>query len=256
MNPLLCRVVLRDRTPLESLDLAVRFVRETWRPYVILTTVLLLPVWIAAVAVAVGGDLGLWVAGALVLLGPLFQAPFTLLGARLLFAPHVAVRDVLWWVPSTLGPSLAAWAASVLDLMVALISVGMLWPFSRAGLLYLREVMALEGHGLVAATPRTLALATARPGAALLGACIGFVMAVWMPLVTESLGQALVGFVLQLGAPFGSLWSGQVTPYLLAGLLLSHPAIATFRLFLYVDTRTQLEGWDLQNALRAAAKAP
>ena len=39
---------------------------------------------------------------------------------------------------------------------------------------------------------------------------------------------------------------------LLGGLLVSAPVFAWYRLLLYLDSRTRLEGWDLQVGLRAA----
>ena len=70
-------------------------------------------------------------------------------------------------------------------------------------------------------------------------------------MAAESLGQGIIGFVFQLGAPFGALSSGDATPYLLMGVLLANPVNAMYRLLLYVDARTRSEGWDLQVRLRA-----
>ena len=66
-----------------------------------------------------------------------------------------------------------------------------------------------------------------------------------------AIGHGIVEFLLQLGRPFGSLSNGEVTPYAVAGVLLAQPLIALYRLLLYVDVRTRLEGWDLQVSLRA-----
>jgi len=89
-------------------------------------------------------------------------------------------------------------------------------------------------------------------GIAVMGAASRWGFIVWFGLVGEATGQAMVGFILQLGEPFGALMYGDVTPYLLLGLLVSQPVHAVYRLLLYVDVRTRLEGWDLQVGLRAA----
>jgi hypothetical protein len=75
---------------------------------------------------------------------------------------------------------------------------------------------------------------------------------VWFAVTAEAVGQGLVSGVLQLGTPFGDVLLGEVTPFLILGILLSHPVYAIYRLLLYVDVRTRVEGWDLQVGLRAA----
>ena len=59
----------------------------------------------------------------------------------------------------------------------------------------------------------------------------------------------------QRGRPLPSALEGVATPWLTAGILASHPVWALWRLLLYVDVRTRVEGWDLQVGLRAAGLA-
>ena len=80
-------------------------------------------------------------------------------------------------------------------------------------------------------------------------------MLVWMALLFEASGQFLLSQLLQMGSPLGALVDGQVTPFLLMGVLVGHAFFALFRLILYMDVRTRMEGWDLQVAFRALAIA-
>ena len=72
-------------------------------------------------------------------------------------------------------------------------------------------------------------------------------------VTAEFLGHGLVDEVLQLGKPFGSLFSNGGSPYALAGFFLSVPYVATARFLSYVDARTRADGWDVQLRFMAIA---
>jgi hypothetical protein len=122
-------------------------------------------------------------------------------------------------------------------------------------LAYMTETALLERVAVSRGISRTMRLAGARPSNALVTALSWWLLTAWFALVGEAAGQGLVGFVLQLGQPFGELAVDHVTPYVLGGVLVAQPLHAVYRLLLYVDVRTRLEGWDLQVALRAAGMA-
>lgn len=256
MNPHLCRIVLRPRDPLEVFDLSVRFVRERWRPILRLTAVTVGPIWLLC-AIASWWFEGHWglLAVPFVLAAPL-QAPFTVLSGRLLFADQVRVRSVLWEVLTRLPALIAAWIAGAVGwLFAAGVSCGILLPVTQAGLLYLTEAALLERVGPQRGLSRSMRLAAGHSGISFLGAMSWWFLVAWMGFVGELTGQFVVGSVLQMGQPFGAMLEGWVTPWLLGGLLLAQPAHAIYRLLLYVDVRTRVEGWDLQVALRAAGLA-
>ncbi len=255
MNPYRCRIVLRPRDPLEVFDLTWRFLREGGRPLLTMATAVLLPTWLLLALIAWASD-GHWATLlATLCIGPLLRAPFTLLGGRLLFDDEVRVRDVL---RDLLGraPALAmtgvfvalGWVAAASTCFVAL-------PWTRGAQLWLPETALLERVSAARGQRRAARLAAGQIGAAAVGVLAGAALPVWAALAAEATGHAVVRFVFQLGEPFGSLVTLQVTPYLLAGVLASQPLYAIYRLLLYVDARTRQEGWDLQVGLRAAGLA-
>jgi len=253
VNPHLCRVVLRPRGPLEVFDLCLRFVRERAAPLAKLTAITVLPPWLVVSIVAWFLDGEPWTALLVVPAMPLIQAPFTVLGGRMLFSDDVAIGVALRDTLGRLSHLAAAWAVSLLAVLVAILSCAVLLIPVQAGMLYLGEATLLERVGPRRALRRTTRLASSHAGMAFVGAVSRYALAGWCALVAEASGQALFSTVLQVGTPFGSLFDGQVTPFLVGGLLLSAPLHALYRLLLYVDVRTRVEGWDLHVGLRAAA---
>jgi hypothetical protein len=247
-----CRIVLRPRGPLESLDLGVRLSRAWWRPTATLAAVGLLPAWVActALAWAVGWH---WAAAlAPLALGPLLQPPFTLLFGRLLFTEDVsagALRAALrerassWALATGLG-----WGGA----LVAALSCGTLSAPLALGLLYVQECAILERVAADRAVRRSLRLSGGHTAHAVAGGLGSWLLTAWIAATLEVSGQAVLGPILQTEWVLPNLWAAQCGPLLLAGLLASHPVWALWRLLLYVDVRTRVEGWDLQVGLRAA----
>src|SRR5260370_38019997 len=62
----------------------------------------------------------------------------------------------------------------------------------------------------------------------------------------DALGHSVVEFVFQLGRPVGSLFRDGGSTFALAGYFLSIPYVASARFLAYVDSRTRMEGWDIQ----------
>lgn len=252
MNPNLCRVSLRPRGPLEVFDLAVRLLRTRSAPFGRMAALVLLPTWVVASVAAWLTD-GHW--GVLVvtwLAGIALRAPFTVLAGRLLFADDVSVLRVLLDLIGQAPSLLALWSLRTLAWGVAALTcfVGLI-PI-QAALVYLDETLLLERVAPARALRRTSLLAGRQAANFVFGVGAGWALDAWMAALGESVGQSLIGFVLQLGEPFGSALTLQVTPYALGGLLLGAPLFAVYRLLLYVDVRTRVEGWDLQVGLRAA----
>jgi len=253
VNPNQCRVALRPRGPLEVFDLCVRLVRANLRDVVALFAVTVGPMWVAL------GALAWWLEGDPQVLVPLLvaaalplPAPFSVLSGRLLFAPRFPARAVLRDLLHHLPQLAWAWLVQLGVLVVGVATCGLGWMAGHSVWLFIEETALLERVGAGRSLQRSMRLASAHPGAALAGTMGRLVLTGWCVVVAEAGGQALLGTVLQLGAPFGSAWSGIVTPWVVLGALSAQPLFAMYRLLLYVDVRTRVEGWDLQVRLRAA----
>lgn len=270
MNPNLCRVALRPRDLFEVFDLTLRLIRERIGPLARLTALVVGPLIALFSALSWWTEGAVWLLPAAILIGPVIQAPFTLGGGRLLFGDELSSWPItreaasrtpnLWfgWVVQALGwglvmaagaaaPSPAGWVFVLMGLGAG-VFVGLVGVF-------LPEAVLLERVSISRALRRSNRLAASSGGGAV-GATIGraFLLC-WCALAAEALGQGVVGYLFQLGAPLGAVASGDATPFLLGGVLLAHPLIALYRLLLYVDARTRSEGWDLQVSLRALGLA-
>jgi len=252
MNPYLCRVVLRPRDPFEVFDLTLRFLRVHWRPITRLGALLVgLPTVALAPLLWLTSGSAWWLLFPLALVLPV-QAPMSALVGLLLFDEDATVRQALRMVWSRAPSLLAGWVALAVGAAIAAGSCGILSPLLLA-LLFVMETGMLEAVPVVRMVRRSQALAGAHLGVAIAGALAQVLLLLWFAVLFELGGQLVVGWVLQLGVPFGRAQDGQLTPWLVAGILSSQVLFAAYRLFLYVDVRTRVEGWDLQVALRAAA---
>jgi hypothetical protein len=256
MNPNQCRVALRRRGPLEVFDLTTRLLRAGARDVVALASLTVLPLW------ALLGPWAWWVEGdplillpALVVAAVPLTAPFTVLSGRLLFAPRFPARAVLLDLLHHVPQLAWAWLVQGAIVLVGVATCGFGWLAGHAVWHFVEETSLLERVGPGRSLGRSQRLASLHPGAALAGTLGRVALTAWCALVAEGLGQALLGTVLQLGSPFGSAFDGRVTPWVVLGVLAAQPVFAMYRLLLYVDVRTRVEGWDLQVRLRAAGMA-
>jgi hypothetical protein len=249
------RLVLRVRSAADVLDLAAPFCLRDWRAVLPLAGLVLLPAFggcLVARHFAGWGWPAVWTLA--VVLGVACQAPFTVAFGELLFRAPREVR---------LGPVLGRsarrlpahlFARLVYRLIDALgLSVVVLPVFTLSVFLVVSEVILLEGAGPFAALGRSGRAARGR-GAGAFG--VGLVTLL-LPAVGlfggEIVGSTVVSTVLQLGEPFGTLWSDGGSPYALAGFFLTVPLVTSARFLEYVDLRTRKEGWDIQLRFMAIA---
>jgi len=257
MNLLAARVVLRQRSLADSLDLALPFCLANKRPLGVLSLVMLGP--IAALLgylriVRHWQWLSIWIvyAAAALIVGGVFTVAL----GELLFKPPAEAR-----VRSFLGRYFRRFPAIVVSVVLRqVVLVGatamLVAPvfFVAPPSIFIPEAVLLEGASLGRALTRSRALARNR-----LGICIG----IWVAsLLLPALGavamdvvcNALVGFVLQLGHPAGELFEHGGSGFAVLGALLAVPLAASVRFLGYVDLRTRKEGWDIQLRFVALAE--
>ena len=250
MNLLAARVVLRQRSLADSLDLALPFCLANKRPLGVLALVILGPIAALLGYLRIARHwpwVGLWfLCGGLSLL---VEGAFTVALGELLFKPPAETR-----VRTFVGrfvrrlPALLV-AAFVRGLMV-LCTLLIMAPTT----IFVTEATLLEGAPFGRALTRSRALARNR---------IGFCMGVWLAAVLlpalgatsmDLLGNALTSIVLQLGTPTGELFSDGGSGFAVFGALLAVPLVAAARFLGYVDLRTRKEGWDIQLRFVALAE--
>jgi hypothetical protein len=251
VNPNQCRVVLRPRDPLEVFDLAWRLLAARPWPFLRLTLVLFAAPWLAAsgLAWALGWHWGVGLG--FLAAAPLLRVPLTALAGRLLFADEVRTRDVLVDVAGRVPALLGGLGVALLAGAGVALTCGLAAPVAAVSLAFLPEALLLERVPVWRAVRRASRLAAVGGLQSLAAAVATVFLTAWLVGLGEATGQAVVGFLFQLGAPAGRLWALQTTPFALAGVVLAQPLLAAYRLLLYVDVRTRTEGWDLQVGLRA-----
>lgn len=255
MNPFRCLVALRPRGPLEVGDLVLVFFRVRARVWARVVLWWLAPLWSIGVVLGVFVD-GHWSVGVgAVALGPVLRAPIALLAGRLLFAPAVPLGEVLLDAASRLGALLVGWTAALFAFLVGTMLCGFGGPLTVLPFVFAPEAALLERVAGRRSVERSMRLALGQSASGLTAGAIGVLFPLFAGAAAESAGSGFVHGVLQVPPLFGSLWSGQSTPYFLAGVLLGHLFTSVWRLLLYVDARTRDEGWDLQVGLGAVAAA-
>jgi hypothetical protein len=236
-------------------DLVIVFLRARARVWARVVVWWLAPLWLLASVLGALFD-GHWSLGVVALaLGPALRAPIALLAGRLLFTPEVPLGGVLVDAASRVGALVVGWAAALLAFGLGTMLCGFGGPLTVVPFVFAPEAALLERVGGRRSVERSMRLALGQSAGGLTAGVIGMVFPMFAGVAAESAGSSLVHGVLQVPPLFGSVWDGQTTPYLVAGVLLGHLFASVWRLLLYVDARTRDEGWDLQVGLGAVASA-
>lgn len=175
----------------------------------------------------------------------LAQGFFTRACSKLLFAETLGLRDVLAKPFHTLSRQLWVCASTVFALGVSLLLLPLL-PFALVRLLYLPEIMLLEGFGVLAGFERASRFTAGRFVTALEVLAVLFGMLVWFVGFGDLLGSAVLVDLLSFPAPEDDLMNDGGSPLALFGFFVSLPFITATRFLCYIDGRTRREAWDVQ----------
>jgi hypothetical protein len=252
MNLSTSAVVLRERSVLETADLALRFVVALCpRSALRLAALTLVPSCALTLALYAWGA-QLWVLWlvALVLAG-LAQGPFIVLASQRMFEVEVTAGRTLALYARSFGrhlfTRLTAWLLVLAGIVMFVVPAWFLFRNTA----HVDAVTLLENAGPQAAFPRSRRMSTQdRSLGAAVCATLGTAVGV---LLAETCGQFLVAELFDLGTPFGTLFEDGITPFALAGLFASAPFVGVLKFLSYVDARTQRDGWDIQVRFLALA---
>jgi hypothetical protein len=251
VNVLEARVVLRERTLLDVVDLTVRFLVRHWRSYGLLCAIVLPPALFATLGVALRSGWGWgWTVG--LALSPFVAAPFTALASRLLFEPSARVRDVL--------RSTAAIAPRLLLVRLievfAIVFTGVFFLLPAVWVValcfYVNEVMVLERATVGAGIARLQRLLSGQSGEVIMALLFLGSLHVVAVFLGDAVGRSVLSDLLEISAP-PSIFQAQGSVIAVAAFWAFAPFGATCRFLLYINARTRTEGWDVQTRFAAIA---
>ena len=250
MNLLAARVVLRQRSLADTLDLALPFCLANKRPLAVLSALTLAPIAALLAYLRIAKQwhwAGLWLLCAAASL--LVEGVFTVALGELLFKPPAEART-----RSFVGRFLRRLPALVFAIAMREVMVFGTIFIMAPGTLFVTEAMLLEGASFGKALSRSRALARHRGGTCFAIWVVRLFLPVLGAVALDLLLNGLCGYVLQLGRPTGSLWDGGGSGFSVLGALLAVPLGAAMRFLGYVDLRTRKEGWDIQLRFVALAE--
>lgn len=240
-------IVLRPRSVSEICDLAVRLTFSIALPlYAKLAAVVLLPLFAGALALRYYAHwqwIYIWLLA--IPAANMAQGVFTVAAGRLIFSEDLRVREVLGAFGRRLPSYTFAFLASRFLLLLATVPLISL-PFAWVALIFVHEASLLEGAGPIQACQRAARFVRGRGTAAVGLLCMMLLAQLAGVAIAEALGQSLLDDVLQAGKPFGTMLQDGGSPFVMLGLFLTVPVLATTRFLHYIDTRTRADGWDIQ----------
>ena len=251
MDILQSRVALRERTLLDVVDLAVRFLVKNAKMYAKVSAIVLTPALAVSWAVAAWAGWG-WGWTSALALGALVQTPFTVLASRLVFEPNVRVRDVLRLALRAL-PRL--FVSRIIQLL--LVTVGT-FVFFLPGIwvavlfFFVNEVVVLEQAGIGAGMARMQRLVSGNFGDVLMAFLFLLALHIVVVFAGDATGRSILEDLLEITAP-KSIFEAKGSILALAAYWAFIPMASTCRFLLYLNVRTRGEGWDIQTRFAAIA---
>jgi hypothetical protein len=245
------RIVLRDRSLSDVLDLSLRFIVVEGKAYARVAAVALLPMTFLTLAV---GIVVSWpVAAAVgVALATAAEVFFTVLASRLVFAESVRTRDVVGSAVAGLPSVLVARVLAFVAIAVGLALFVVVGVWAATTCLFVSEIMLLERASLGSAFTRAQRVAMSALSDVALGAMTLSAIPIGAVLLADVAGRAFLGGIVELGPP-APVWTAHGGALATLGLFAQVPFTATARFFLYLNVRTRAEGWDIQTRFNAIA---
>jgi hypothetical protein len=251
LDLLRARVVLRDRSVSDVLDLALRFTSVHGLSYAKVALGSVVP--LATASLLAGRTLGWATSWAVALpLAMIAEVPFTVLASRLVFEDRVRARDVLG---SALRDSPRVIFARALALTLAVLgTLALVLPAIWLAIifLFLGEVILLERATIGQAFGRSQRIASSATSDVLIGVLVLGLIPIASILIADIGGRSILGELLQFRPP-RPVWTEGGSALATLGLFAQVPYLATSRFFLYLNVRTRAEGWDIQTRFAAIA---
>lgn len=251
MNVLSAKVIFRERSAVDILDLAVRFLVVHGGAFARLSGMVLLPCFVISLVVAKTVDWFVaWIVA--VTLGFLAQVPFTLLASRLVFQDRVRTREVLKEAISSTPKILMMRVLTTVG--IAASSFFFIIPalYLASVLFFMNEVVLLERATLGQSLGRAQKVAASSLGDAFVGVLIVTVLPALAVVLSEVGGRMILGELLQFQPPRPA-WEEGGSSLCLFGWFAMIPYVTTSRFFMYLNVRTRAEGWDIQTRFAAIA---
>ena len=258
MNLEQAAIVLRQRPPLEVVELSLLFTRRILpRTTLQLAAIVLLPVFVAGLLLRYELDWSWpWVLATTLVTSWLLELPFVIFAGRALFDRAVSARSVLVECLGRLPAYLAVVSFQIA--LIALVLPTAVGPlFAMANYCFAPEAVTLERSAAAGALRRARSLQRGRSGTGVQTVFLKGCLTVACVLACEIMGQSIWTFVLDINADGDSLSETGGSAFALLGLLLSVPLTSYYRFLSYINERTELDGWDIQVAFLALAhRAP
>ena len=244
MDILRARVVFRDRSLLDVLDLALRFVVVHGKVYATVAAAFLLPAFALTCAAAfLVGWAAAWCVG--VVLAFSSSIAFTLLASRLVFQNAVKASAVIGSAFRDMPRVLFARFLWLIAFSVSAVFAGVPAVWTGTAYFFTDEVLLLERAGIGASFRRSQTIASTAFGDTFLFAFFLSLGVMGAIAACDFGGRSLMGNLLQIQPP-KSMWTEGGSVLGLLGLFLVVPLATTARFFAYLNVLTRTEGWDVQ----------
>lgn len=254
MNIDTLRIHMRERTWAESIDLGILWVREDlFGPFLRLWLALVLPTWALTAFAGWWYSLPFLAPIIAVVWGAWIEGAFTILTSRSLIGESVRQRDVL----GVLAKRALSWTwVRFCQALLTVIGTNtFIAPMVVQPLLFLTgEAFWMEHATPGKALVRSTQMVSPRMGSALLSS---FGLLFMRFMIAFAVGSMLFFFltsVLMLPLP-GDYWRSTLVHAVLSlGWLVGLPWSAACRVVIFLDTRTRVDGLDLQLRMAKLAK--